>query len=182
MSKSGKKSAKKGPDARDGEQGVPTERPLMRAYLPHLLSRLLNILNLELLQHLRPLDLTVQQFRVMQVLDRQDGATINEIARDVVVEQSVASRLVGQLERRKLAVRRKNAHNARFVQVFLTERGHQVFESLQPMAKAIVADAISELSGTDRDQLLHLLQRVFERVNAPRHPLLRPSAARTPPS
>ena len=179
MTASGKKLATRR-TPHEGEPATPAERPLMRGYLPHLLSRLLNLLNLELLQHLRPLDLTVQQFRVMQVLIRQDGSTINEIARDTVLEQSVVSRLVGQLERRKLAVRRKNEHNARFVQVFLTERGRATIDALQPAAKAIIANALSDLATTERELLMQLLQRVFERVNTPQRALLRPPPLQVP--
>jgi hypothetical protein len=40
----------------------------MRGYLPHYLSRLMNALNLQLSEVLRPMDLTPQQYRVLQVV------------------------------------------------------------------------------------------------------------------
>ena len=139
----------------------------MRGYLPHYLSRLMNLLNLRLLQHLRQLEVTIQQFRVMQVVRARQVASVGEISRDAVLEQSVTSRVVDQLEMRGLAKRRKRRSNARFVEVVLTPLGRRTYDSITPYSSAIVEDAVSVLAADEKRQLERLLERIFQHVSQP---------------
>ena len=142
----------------------------MRDYLPHYISRLMNVLNLRLLDNLRPHGITIRQFRIMQMLDARERATIGEIATDTVIEQPVVSRVVDQLERDGLAVRRKRVGNSRLVDVYLTPYGSMTYQTLFPYAKRIVEDAMSVLSQKDFQTLEILLSRIFEHVNRPYEP------------
>lgn len=143
------------------------DRPIMRGYLPHYLSRLMNLLNLRLLEHLRPLNMTTQQFRVMQVLLARGVASVGEISRDAVIEQSVVSRVVDQLEQRGFAQRQKRAGNARVVEVSLTPVGEAVYNSITPYSMAIVNDATSVLDEREKAYLEELLSRIFHHVRLP---------------
>lgn len=149
---------------------TPAEMPVRGAYLPHVLSRLINLLNLQLLQHLRLKRLTIGQFRLLQFVDQCDGATISEISSDCVIEQSVVSRIVDQLEQRLMVTRKKNRSNARYVQVFMTTKGHTAVMEMDRIAKKIAAHAESELSKDERAQLVRLLQKVFHKVNTATQP------------
>jgi DNA-binding MarR family transcriptional regulator len=142
--------------------------PLMRGYLPHYLSRLMNMLNLQLMETLRPLDMTTQQYRVMQVLFIKKVASIGDISQDAVVERSVVSRIIDQLEKREFVRRQKRADNARIVEVSLTGVGKAVYQSIMPSAQAITQDAMSALSEEESLQLNQLLARVFVRVGRSR--------------
>ncbi len=153
------------PVFRLGSPAVPTELPARRAYLPHVLSRLMNLLNLQLLKYLRMRKLTIGQFRVLQFIEQFDGATINEISADCVIEQSVVSRIVDQLEQRQLVNRKKSRSNARYVQVFMTAKGRATIAELDRAARKIAAHAASELSSSEYEQLVSLLQRVFHKIN-----------------
>jgi DNA-binding MarR family transcriptional regulator len=154
------KASKNNPDT----VGVPGKG--MPGYLPHYVSRLMNALNLKLLAVLRPMDLTTQQFRVMQVLrSRGEPCSIGTIWRDAVIEQSVVSRIVDQLEKRGFVLRQKRASNARVVEVTLTPVGRAVYESVMPHANAIVRDATSVLSPSENEVLHQLLARVFAQVS-----------------
>ncbi|MGE4010845.1 MAG: MarR family winged helix-turn-helix transcriptional regulator [Alphaproteobacteria bacterium] len=144
----------------------------MQGYLPHYISRLMNTLNLRLLESLRPHGITIQQFRVMQALDARGVSSVGEISADTVIEQSVVSRIVDQLERAKYAVRRKRPTNSRVVEVCLTPLGESTYASLFPYAKAIVDDATSALNPQERKILESLLQRLFEHVRRPYAPWL----------
>lgn len=142
--------------------------PLMRGYLPHHLSRLMNLMNMQLLEVLRPLDVTGQQFRVMQVIDARGVTNVGQIARDAVIEQSLVSRVLDQLEERGLARRGKSATNARIVEVSLTSRGHEVYAAITPYREAIVADAVAVLSDAEKAALEDLLSRMFQHLSRPR--------------
>lgn len=142
----------------------------MRGYLPHYLSRLYNILNLRLMDHLRPLRMTITQFRIVQMLDARKEATISEIAADTVIEQSVVSRIIDQLERAGLAERRKRSADSRYVDVRLTPHGSKTYATLFPYARRIVEDSVSGLTARERKVLESLLSRMFDHVAQPYEP------------
>lgn len=142
----------------------------MRGYLPHYLSRFMNVIDLRLLESLRPRGITVRQFRILQMLDAREKATISEIATDTVIEQPVVSRIVDQLQRNGLAVRSRRVENARVVDVSLTPHGAQVYNELFPYAKLIVEEAVSALSREEVEQLEALVLRMFEHVTRPYEP------------
>ena len=133
----------------------------MRGYLPHYLSRLMNAMNLRLMVELRVHRMTISQFRVIQMLDARGSASIGEIAADTVIEQSVVSRIVDQLERAHLAQRKKRTGDGRNVDVSLTPKGKTLYSVLYPRAALIVDDAMSELSRRERDLLETLMFRLF---------------------
>lgn len=153
----------------------------MRGYWPHYLSRLINILNLRLLQTLRNHGMTVPQFRVVQVLDSRGTASIGEISADAVIEQSVVSRIVSQLEALGLAARRKRKSNSRIVDVYLTPLGDETFRQIVPSSKAIIDGATSVLSKAERGALEEMLERMFDHVILPHEPWLRATADDKPP-
>ena len=137
----------------------------MKGYLPHDLGRLFNAMNLKLAKILRPMDLSVQQFRVMQVLAVRDMTTISDICRDTAIEQSVVSRLVDQLQQRGFADRRKRPTNARVVEVTMTPVGDAVFRTVHPQAVAIVEQTLSVLSSDDKATLFRVLSTLFHQVS-----------------
>lgn len=142
-------------------------------YLPHYVSRLMNVLNLQLMESLRPHLLTPQQFRVLQVLKACGTTAIGEIAADAVIEQSVVSRIVNRLARDGHVSRRKREGNGRIVDVNLTPKGHQLLSSLQPFADVIVKDAVGALTSAEQALLQDLLRRTFEHASRPHEPWAR---------
>lgn len=142
----------------------------MRSYLPHHISRLMNILNMRLLEQIRPYGITIRQFRIMQMLDARRMATIGEIAADTIIEQSVVSRIVDQLERDGLAQRRRRPGQRSLVDVRLTPRGTARYREIVPHALRIVDDAEGGLSQRERATLQALLLRMFETVTRPFEP------------
>jgi len=146
-------------------------RPIMPGYLPHVLGQLMNLLNYWLIDHLRPLDMTPQQFRVLQVLAAKKVANIGELSRDVVVEQSVISRIVDQLEEKGYAFRKRRALNARIVDVRPTPQGNEALRAIEPHARAIVAETMRVLSKREAEHLIEMMERMYRHLGADRRVL-----------
>ena len=77
---------------------------------------------------LRQLDITYMHFRVLQYLLDEDGKKIGEIAKAIVARPPVLSRVIDQMEQRKL-VRRNPAINTprlgrRHTKLFITPSRH----------------------------------------------------------
>lgn len=142
----------------------PSDLELVSGYLPYNLSRLMNAMNARLSRALRPVEVTIQQFRVMQHLRWASVATISEICKETIIEQSVVSRIVDQLEQRGFAVRNKRPTNARVVEVRLTPVGEAVYDKVGATAKDIAADTESILTQEERVLLNETLARLVTHV------------------
>ena len=70
----------------------------MRGYLPHYISRLMNVLNLRLLHNLRPHGITIRQFRIMQMLDARERATMGD---ELALRRSALEACLGRLDDRQ---------------------------------------------------------------------------------
>lgn len=132
---------------------------------PHLsqdLVRLINVLNLRLLDVLRPLNVTVPQYSVMRIISMSGRPfSIGEIAHETVIEQSAVSRVVSQLETRNYVRRSRHVERYKVVEVSLTRDGEQFMAQVLPQAMAILATATSVLTPDENKTLHELVLRVF---------------------
>jgi DNA-binding MarR family transcriptional regulator len=95
--------------------------------------------------------------RLLNVLDRAEPLTVNEISRRALVDQAWVSRSLRALESRKLVERRSDPVDSRLTLVNLTKRGRETLDEFRPWA------AWSErllLSGVEEKKLKALLDQV----------------------
>lgn len=137
----------------------------LATFVPYVLNRITNLLNLDMKEALRKLNLTVPRWRVLAVLIVEDGKSIGEIARGTALEPVAASRVVAQMEQENLVERKANQKDNRYTDVFLTERGRKVYEALYPMAIRNQQHALEGLDKNDIDQLLRVCYRILENLD-----------------
>lgn len=109
---------------------------------------------------LRDHNMTYVHFRVLQYLWDQDGRSIGEIAKAIVVHQPVLSRVIDQMQERDLVQRRADETDSRFMRVYLTGTGRERYAQVWPAAKQMIDDALSVLSPQERDDLGRMLRNV----------------------
>lgn len=109
---------------------------------------------------LRDLDLTYAHFRVLQVLFDDDGQQIGDIARSIVMRQPALSRVIDQMEVRKLVRRKQDKDDSRYMRVYLTPTGKRHYEQAWPAAHRIMAQALAVVDGSERNMLCELLTRI----------------------
>lgn len=139
--------------------GVP-----MDDFLPYLLNRITNRLNLNLLEDLRPLRINVPRWRVLAVLHSRDGRSIGELAAYTVMDQSTLSRVVDQMERDGLVERRRGVRDSRVVRVHILKAGHDTFNLILPKALRHLEHALDEFSAEERRLMLRLLHKVLDNI------------------
>jgi len=140
--------------------GVPLED-----YLPYQLFRIVNRLTLNLRGNFRPLKITLSRWRVLSTLTARDGRSIGQLANFMVMEQPALSRVIDQMERDRLVVRRLASDDNRVVRVYLTTAGQQMFEEIRPLE---IKHYKNVISGIDQDELTQLsasLQKVWENID-----------------
>jgi len=99
-------------------------------FLPHLIARLAYQLNGDLVEKLRLEGINVTRWRILAVLAMGDGITINEIIDRAMMQQSALSRALMSMEKEDYVRRVLRRDDARYVQVFLTDKGRSLFNSL----------------------------------------------------
>lgn len=124
------------------------------------MSRIVNRMNAQLLEVLRPHKLTNAHYRVAQLLYDEGVLTVGELAKRVVIPQPVLSRVLTQMETRNLVERRANAKDSRFKEVVLTEYGRASYRKIWPRARQILDEALKDMAPADRQQLVRLLEKL----------------------
>jgi len=99
-------------------------------FLPHLIAQLAYQLNNDLVEKLRREGINVTRWRILAVLAMGDGITINEIIDRAMMQQSALSRALMNMEKEDYVRRVLRRDDARYVEVFLTDKGRTLFNSL----------------------------------------------------
>jgi DNA-binding MarR family transcriptional regulator len=99
-------------------------------FLPYLIARLAYQLNGDLSEKLRREGINVTRWRILAVLAMGDGITINEIVERAMMQQSALSRALMNMEKEEYIRRVLRRDDARYVEVFLTDKGRALFTSL----------------------------------------------------
>jgi len=128
--------------------------------LPYLLNRLTGRMNQLWMQRLRDHGLTVARWQVLSVLSRFNGCRIGTIADLAGTEQPATSRVIDQMQRDGLVIRRPAVDDSRAVEVWLTDSGTTLFDELIPEASDFVSKLTRNLSKSD----MQVLQRQLEKM------------------
>jgi len=104
-------------------------------FLPHLIAQLAYQLNNDLVEKLRREDINVTRWRILAVLAMGDGITINEIIDRAMMQQSALSRALMNMEKEDYVRRVLRRDDARYVEVFLTDKGRRLFNSLNILVR-----------------------------------------------
>jgi DNA-binding MarR family transcriptional regulator len=108
----------------------PADRPLFDDFLPHLIARLAYQLNGDLIEKLRRERINITRWRILAVLSMGDGITIKEIIDRAMVQQSALSRALMRMEKENFVRRVPRPDDARCVEVYLTDKGRALFNTL----------------------------------------------------
>jgi DNA-binding MarR family transcriptional regulator len=111
------------------------EQPLFDDFLPHLIARLAYQLNSDLIEKLRREGINVTRWRILAVLSMADGITIKEIIDRAMVQQSALSRALMRMEKENFVRRIPRPDDARCVEVYLTDKGRALFNSLNVVVR-----------------------------------------------
>ncbi|TYP75492.1 MarR family winged helix-turn-helix transcriptional regulator [Paenibacillus methanolicus] len=108
----------------------------------------------------QPFDITTEQWSVLNRLYEQDGISQKELARRSEKDQTNITRILDQLERKGLAVRKANEADRRSFLAFITPRGRELNETLLPIEQEAIQSVLGGLNGEDVAQLRRLLKQV----------------------
>ena len=81
-----------------------------------------------------------------------------------MMEQSSVSRVIDNMEKEKLVIRKLRKKDNRYVLVYLTKKGHEKFQTASVPAFSREDLALEGFSDENKQQLLDLLNRVLKNI------------------
>lgn len=121
-------------------------------------------------QRARQIGVTRPQWQVLSVLRNHAGIKQGGLADILEVEPITAGRMIDRMQEAGFVERRPDPADRRAWRLFLTDRGQQLIEQLEPLARDTSALALEGVSETDKAHLLELLEKM--RGNLARRPVV----------
>jgi len=147
----------------DGDGKAQTKEPPMREFsrsLPMLLLRSREAV----MRHFRPLlrahGLSEQQWRILRALTSVDAIEVTELANNAFLLGPSLSRMLRDLEMRKLVTRKLAKDDQRRNMVSITAKGLKLIETVAPFSEAIYAEITRRTGGTRLAELQELLREL----------------------
>ena len=143
----------------------PADVVSFEGFLPYQVARLAYLLNLDLVEKLRHEGINVARWRILAVLAMGDGITISEIIDRAMMEQSALSRVLMTMEEEEYVRRVSGREDARYVEVFLTEKGRALFNSLDPLVRRRQNRLLKGFSPQETEAAFALLRRLIQNLS-----------------
>jgi DNA-binding MarR family transcriptional regulator len=112
-------------------------------------------------------ELTPLEGRVLGFFARNPGATQRDLVTHSGRDKGQLARLIGSLRERGLMQAQSDEADRRALRLQLTDQGKSLHQAVRAQRQRLAATAASGLSAAERHQLLTLLERVRERLEAP---------------
>lgn len=111
---------------------------------------------------LNPFGLTLQQFNVLRILRGRNGdaACLESITNDMIHRMSNTSRLVDKLIEKELVKRAVCKENRRKVDIFITKKGLDLLNEIEPTLDKSEKEITAALSNKEMEQLLQLITKI----------------------
>jgi DNA-binding MarR family transcriptional regulator len=114
---------------------------------------------------LKPSGLTALQYTALTVLERHDGLTAAQLARDSFVTAQSMADMVRTLEGRGYVVRRPNPANRRELLIALTDLGHQLLSDYEQPVRDVERRMTDGLTADQTAQLRVALDNAWRRLS-----------------
>ncbi len=106
-------------------------------------------------------------FRILAILDRSTTPpTMGELSADLGIPLSSATRMADGLVEAKFVERCADQHDRRVVRLCITDNGQQLIRMGMNFMRRRIAHVLKHLSADEQKQLLHLLNKLIDSVEA----------------
>ena len=110
-------------------------------------------------------DINFTQFRVLRALSQRQHMSATELARSVEHDGGALTRLIDRLQAKGYVSRRPNTSDRRGIEVFMTEAGKSVWESMQGCVQQVNAEVLAALDDKEQKQLFEMMYRIRDRLD-----------------
>ncbi|MBX0290355.1 MarR family transcriptional regulator [Hymenobacter sp. HSC-4F20] len=112
------------------------------------------------------IDITIDQWLVLRVLEEHDDLTQMEIAERVFKDQASVARILALLLKRGLVLSEPQPTDGRRNRLRVSAAGEATLAAVQPVVLSNRAIALAGLSETDLDHLRQVLERIYRNCSS----------------
>ncbi len=135
-------------------------------YLPYLLNRAGARIAAAFNSEMRQIGASLQVWRVLAALREQDGRRMGDLSKTTSIEVSTLTRLVDNMEKDGLVVRRREAGDARAISLHVTPSGRRLTQRILPIAERYETVALKGFSAGEAAVLKKALCRLYDNMDA----------------
>jgi len=128
--------------------------------LGFLISDVGRLLRREFDARARRIGVTRAQWRTLKILARQPGCNQGMLAEMMEVEPITVARMIDRLEEAGLVERRRDPADRRAWRIHLTAASEPMIDQLRTIGEDLGDDALSGLSGVERETLQDMIERI----------------------
>jgi DNA-binding MarR family transcriptional regulator len=109
--------------------------------------------------------ITREQWIVLNRLAERDAISQKDLAKRVEKDQTNVTRIVDQLERKRLVERRPNVEDRRSFLVCITDEGRTVNDKLIPIEAEVIMNVLENISEEKIAEFREVLRQITENAN-----------------
>ena len=113
----------------------------------------------------KPAGITALQYTSLTVLERHDGLSAAQLARDSFVTAQSTADLVRSLENRGLVRRERNPRNRRELLILLTDEGRELLARYADPVRDLEERMIRELTAHQAEQFRQALSKAWQALS-----------------
>jgi len=116
--------------------------------------------------HSNNIDINVEQFIVLRLLSRNDGASQQEISKIIDRDKTTITRLISRMETKNLLLRVPCKEDKRVKNVYITNYGKEVLLSIQPLTIGVQKELERSVSENELDIFYSVMGRFLDVINS----------------
>ncbi|MEW2304492.1 MarR family transcriptional regulator [Streptomyces sp. NPDC006655] len=113
----------------------------------------------------RPAGVTALQYTALTVLERHDGLSAAQLARDSFVTAQSMADLVRSLEGRGLVRRERNPRNRRELLILLTDAGRELLAGVAGQVRELEERMVRDLTAHQEEQFRQALSKAWHALS-----------------
>ena len=138
----------------------------LEQFLPYLLNRAGARIAAAFNAEMRQIGASLQVWRVLAALREKDGRRMGDLSETTSIEVSTLTRLVDNMEKDGLVVRRRDSGDARAIALHVTASGRRLTQRIVPIAERYEGVALKGFTAGEVAVLKKALRRLYENMDA----------------
>jgi len=142
---------------KESDKSLASPEPSCAALLMDVIPFVMRYIRMEMRSR-RMRGLSIPQFRTLVFLDRNEGASLSEVANNIGLTLPSASKIIDALVTRKLVIRTALPDDRRYSSLKLTKLGRATLMQARHGTEASLAEKIAELSPARQAMIVETMQ------------------------
>lgn len=115
--------------------------------------------------HLKPNGLAIEQYRVLEALDENDGLSMGDLAARVFVDAPTLTKIIDRMVSNADVYRAPDPRDRRRVLIFRSPKGAETFARLNRLVSGMRNEIIEDFGTHQADELRNLLGQLLVRLD-----------------